>query len=82
MTTPTPCGVLDGLGDLRGEALLDLQTAGKSLDEPRNFAQADDLSVGNIGDVHFAEKGQQVVFAKAEHLDVFHDHHLVVANRE
>src|SRR5208282_6558638 len=37
--------VLDGLGDLRGQALLDLQAARESVDEARDFAQADHFSV-------------------------------------
>src|SRR5208337_245749 len=48
----------------------------------RYFAQADDFSVWDIGDVHLAKERQKVVLAQAEHFDVFHDHHLVVADRE
>ena len=47
---------LDGFGDLGGEALLNLQAAGEQFDQARNFAEADDFAVGNVGDVHFAEE--------------------------
>src|SRR5580698_3218617 len=75
-------GALDGFGDLGGEALLNLEAARESVDETRDFAQADYFSVGDVGDVHFAEKGQEVVLTQAEHLDVFYDYHLIVINGE
>jgi len=73
---------LDGFGDLSGEALLNLQTAGENFDEARNFAEADYFAVGNVGDVHFAEEGQHVVLAEAEHFDVLDDDHFVVGDGE
>src|SRR5580700_86640 len=73
---------LDGLGNLRGKALLDLETTRKKLDQARNFAQADYSAFWDIGDVHFAEKRQHVMLAEAEHLNVFDDDHFVVADRE
>ncbi len=73
---------LDGLGDLGGEALLNLQAAGEEFDQARNLAEADHLAIGNVGDVHFAEERQQVVLAEAEHFDVFDDYHLVVGDGE
>src|SRR5258708_39875026 len=75
-------GVLDRLRNLRGHPLLDLQAAREDFDETRYFAQADDFSVWDIRHVHLAEKWQQVVFAQAEHFDVFYDDHLVVVDRE
>src|SRR6266404_6903505 len=75
-------GVLDRLRDLRGQPLLDLQAARESFDEARYFAQADDFSVWDIGDVYLAKKRQKVVLTKAEHFDVFYDHHFVVVDRE
>src|SRR5208282_6795682 len=74
--------VLNSLGDLRGQALLNLQAAGKGFDEARDFAQADYFSVGDIGDVHLAEKGQKMMLAQAEHFNVFHDHHFVIVDCE
>ena len=50
-------GVLDRFGDLRRETLLDLQAAGEDLDQARDLAQADYLSVWDVGDVHLAEEG-------------------------
>lgn len=73
---------LNSFGDLGGEAFLDLQTAGEEFDEARNFAEADYLSVGDVGDVDFAEERQHVVFAEAEHFDVFDDDHFVVGDGE
>jgi len=73
---------LDGLGNLGSEALLNLEAAREKLDQTRHFAQADDFAVGDIGDVHFAEEGQHVVFTQAEHFDVFDDDHFVVADGE
>src|ERR1700723_2743056 len=73
---------LDGLGDLGGEALLNLETAGEDFDQARNLAKADHSAIGNVGYVNFAEEWQQVVFAETEHLDVFHDHHFVVTHGE
>jgi len=73
---------LNGFGDLGGEALLYLQAAGEEFDEARNFAEADDFAVGNVGHVHFAEERQQVVLAEAEHFDVLDDDHLVIRDGE
>ncbi len=72
--------LLDGFGDLGGEALLYLEAAGEEFDEARNFAEADYFAVGDVGDVHFAEEREQVVLAEAEHFDVFDDDHFVVGD--
>src|SRR5919109_4736848 len=72
--------LLDGLGNLSGQALLDLQAPRENLDEPWNFAQPNDLSFGDISHVHLAEKRQHVVLAEAEHLYVFYYNHLVVTD--
>src|SRR5436305_6222801 len=74
--------LLNTLGDLGGEALLDLQTAGEQLELAGNFAEADDLAIRDIGDVNFSEEWKHVMFAKAEHLDVFDDDHFVVGDGE
>jgi len=73
---------LNGFGDLGGEALLNLQAAGEEFDEARNFAEADYFSVGDVGDVDFAEERKHVMFAKAEHFDVLDDDHFVVGDGE
>jgi hypothetical protein len=69
---------LDGFSDLGGEALLNLQAAGEEFDQARNFAEPDYFAVRDVGYVHFAEEGQQVVLTEAEHFYVFDDDHLVV----
>ncbi len=81
--TPWGCdGFGDGVGDLRGEALLHLQAAGEDIDEARDLGEADDLAVGDVGDVRLAEEGQQVVLAEGEEFDVLDDDHLVVVDVE
>jgi hypothetical protein len=82
MTTPTPCG---SMAFWMASAICVVRRSWiwrrreNSFDEARYFAQADDFAVGNVGDVHLAEEGQQVVLAEAEHFDVLDDDHLVVA---
>ena len=72
--------VLNGLGNLRGQAFLNLQTAGENFYQARNFAQSDHFAVRNIGNMHLAEKRQHVMLAQAEHFDIFHNHHFVVGH--
>src|SRR5579862_4997104 len=74
--------VLDGVGDLTREALLHLEAASEDLDKTRDFAESDDLAVGDVGDVHLAEEGQHVVLAERVHLDVLDDDHLVIVDVE
>src|SRR5229473_7352031 len=71
---------LDGLRDLTGHALLDLQAAGEHIDHARNFAKTQNTFVRQISNVGLAEERQQVMFAEAEKLDVFNDDHLVVSH--
>ncbi len=73
---------LDGFGNLCGEALLNLQSAREEFDEARDFAEADDLTFGDVGDVHFSEEWQHVMLTEAEHFDVLDDDHLVVSDGE
>src|ERR1700757_1631862 len=47
---------LDGLGDLGGEALLNLQATREQFNEARNFAESDHTPIGNVGNMHFAEE--------------------------
>src|SRR5579864_2835498 len=74
--------LLDGFGNLSRQALLNLQAAGENLDEARNFAQPDNLTIRYVGDVHLAEERQHVMLTEAEDLDVFHNHHLVISDRK
>src|SRR6516164_2607641 len=71
---------LNGLGNLGGESLLDLQTAGKDLDQPRDFAQADDFTVRNVGDMDFAKEREHMMLTEAKHFHIFDNHHLVIAD--
>src|SRR4051812_35746055 len=74
--------LLNGFGDLCREAFLNLQTTRKEFDQAWNFTEPDHLSIRDISDVHFAEEWKHVMFAEAEHLNVFDDDHLVVRHRE
>ena len=69
---------LNGFGDLRGQPLLNLQPAGEQFNQPRNFAEAKNPAIGDVGHMHFAEKREQMVLAQAEHFNVFDDDHLVI----
>src|SRR5450432_1497138 len=73
---------LNRLGNLRGKTLLNLQTPGKDFDQPRNFTEANYFAIWDVGHVHLTEEWQHVVFAQAEHLDVFHNDHLVIVDGE
>ena len=48
----------DFLGDLGGEALLDLEAAGKAVGNAREFAEAQHFVFGDVADVTSAEKWQ------------------------
>ena len=69
-------------GDLIREPLLYLQPARKHVHEARDLAQSNNLALGNVGDVALAEERQQVVLAQAVEVDVLHDQHLVIIDRE
>ena len=66
----------DGLRDLGGEGLLDLQPAGEHVHQSRHLGEADYLAGGNIGHVALADKGQQVVFAQRVQFHVLYQDHL------
>src|SRR5436309_383162 len=73
---------LEGLGNLLSEALLYLEAPRERINDARDLAQADNLRVGQICHVHFAEKGQQVMFTHAEKFYVSHDDDFVILNIE
>src|SRR5205807_3508779 len=58
------------LRNLRGEALLDLQTPGKSVDQARDLGQTDHFAVWNVGHVAFAEERQEMMFTKGVEINV------------
>src|SRR6266436_6199506 len=73
---------LDGLRDLAGQALLNLQAPREGVHQTSDLAEPQNALVREIGHMGLAEKRQQVVFAKAKELDVLHDDHLVVGHAE
>ena len=81
ITTPDARGlehVHDRVGDLVGEPLLHLEPAGEDVHDAGHLGEADDLAVGDVGDVGPAEERQHVVLAHRVQLDVpHHDHALV-----
>ena len=70
------------LGNLIGHAFLQLQSAREDVHETRDLAEADDSSVGDVGDVALAEERQQVMLTETVEVDVPHDHHLVIIDAE
>ena len=70
---------LDRVRDLLGQLLLHLQALGEDVHHARELAQADDAPVGNVRHVRLADERHHVVLAVAVHLDVAHEHQLVVA---
>ena len=68
--------------DLHGESLLDLQPSRKDIHDARNLAEADHFLIRQIAHMDLAEEREQVMFAHAEEVDVLHDDHLVVLDRE
>src|SRR6266536_198271 len=72
------------VGDLGGEPLLHLRTAGEDVDKSRQLGQPGDPAVvaGDVADVRDAVERQQVMLAEAEDLDVAHQHQLVVVGDE
>jgi hypothetical protein len=53
--------VLEPVGDLGGEPLLELQAAGEQLDHPGQLGQAQDAPGGQVADVGHPDERQQVV---------------------
>src|ERR1700722_15621277 len=72
----------DGFADLASEALLDLESPCEDIDEAGDFAEPNDLAVGDVGDVGFSEEGEEVMLALREELDVLYDDHLVIVDVE
>src|SRR5690348_8536047 len=69
--------LLHGFGDLDRHTLLHLQATGEHVCYPCKLGEADDLTIRNVGDVRVPEKGEQVMFAHREELDVATDDHIV-----
>ena len=67
--------IVQGVRDLVGQALLDLQAAREHIHDARDLAQADDFLARDIGDMRLADKGQHMVLAHRRVVDIGdHDH--------
>src|SRR6266850_6205751 len=71
---------LNGLCDLAGHALLNLQPASEHVYQAGDFAQSEHTLVRQVSDMGLAEEREQVVFAKTEEFNVLHHHHFIVRN--
>jgi len=70
--------LINGLGNLRRQPFLHLEPAAEHLDKTHDFADADHFLVRKVTDVAFAEKGEQMMFAHAEEIDIGNDDHFIV----
>ena len=70
-------GILDRLGNLFDQPLLDLQPAGKHIHNAGDLADPQYPVGGNIADMAYAEKRQHVVFAKTVKLYIAHNDHII-----
>src|SRR4051812_16655681 len=70
--------LFDRLRDLAREALLNLQAARETVDEPRELADADDFA-RQVADACLAVERQHVVLAGGVKADAAQDDHLVAA---
>jgi hypothetical protein len=71
--------LLQPVGHLLGQPLLDLQVAGEQLEHPGELREAEDPLAGQVADVRHPGEGQQVVLAQGLQRDVPGDDQLVVA---
>src|SRR5260370_6809098 len=71
---------LDGLRDLAGHALLNLQAARKHVYHAGDLAEPQNPLVRQIAHMGLAEERQQMVFAETEEFDVLHAYHLAAAH--
>ena len=72
-------GLDEPVGDLGGEALLDLETPGEVGDHPGELGEPEEPLPGQIPDVGEAGEGKQVVLAEGGERDRPRHHQLVVA---
>ena len=59
-----------GIGNLNGQLLLDLQTTRENIHNPRDLGKADDFAIRDVGDVRPADERQQMMLAHRIELDV------------
>jgi len=72
----------ESVGDLGGEAFLNLWPAGVAVDEAGEFAQTDDFPIGKIGNMGPAGEGKEVMFAEGMELDIAKEDDFVVSFAE
>jgi hypothetical protein len=66
------------VGDFFCKSFLYLESPGVYVDNPGNFAQADNLAVWHVCDMALAIERQKMVFAQAVKVDILDNNHLVV----
>jgi hypothetical protein len=71
--------LLQPVGDLLGQALLNLQIPGEQLNDPGQLRQTEDALSGQVTDMGDAVEGQQVVLTQLLHRDALGKDQLVVA---
>src|SRR6187200_3470073 len=69
------------IGNVLGHSLLDLRAVRNHFDDAGNLRKSNDFTVGDIGDVGGADKGQEVVFAHAAKADVANQNDFVIVFR-
>ena len=72
----------DGVRDLLGHPLLDLEAAREHVDDARELGDAEDLPHRDVADGALAVERQQVMLAERVELDVLEDHHVIGVARE
>lgn len=71
-------GGVDTAKDLVGQSFLHLKAPGEDIDHPGEFTEADNVAVGNIGDMDLAKKRQHMVFTKGIQFNIFNEDHFAV----
>jgi len=72
-------GVLDGIGHLVRQPLLDLQAAGAGFEGSGQLAQSHDATLGRVANVRDPAERQKMVLAHGGEGDITQDHRLLVA---
>ncbi len=70
------------LSNLLREALLDLQTPCVHIDNASHFRQPDDGAIGDVSNVTFANKRQQMMFTQGVEFDLLHQYHFIGVARK
>src|SRR5216683_8217553 len=70
--------LLNRLRNLLRETLLNLQPPGEGVHDPWNLAQTEHFVLRQVGHMHLAKEGQEVMLAQTEKLDILDNYHLVV----